>query len=452
MDNTILRQPIEAIEALQSEKLRHVLALCAKGHPFYRKRWAEAGIDIASIRTVADLPRLPLTTKQDLMADPEAFRLDVPELPLHERALWEIIHTTGSTADPTPIYNTTHDFHAYLLQAGRVSAIVGIRDDDMIANLLPLTPAPMGAFLRGTANAYAAGCAVFGALTGSPHGDFGVHRSLDDAVRMVARHRATILWGVPSFIRRVLIRAVELGADFSTVRMCAVTGEASTPAMREDLRAHMRAAGARGWYVFDRYGSTELGGLAQCQEEGEWHNPAPETQYHEAVDPQTGARLPDGERGALAVTHIDRRGTVLVRFLVGDVASVVRTPCPHCGRSGDRIVGPVTRVKDLIKVKGMLINPPVLLELLRGIAGIDEFQVVVQKVDAKDPFSMDEMVVRVASSVAISDAERESLAAKVVEAGHTAVRVRPRVEFAQASEIYDPRQTKAVRFVDRRAQ
>ena len=48
--------------------------------------------------------------------------------------------------------------------------------------------------------------------------------------------------------------------------------------------------------MFDRYGSTELGGLAQCQEEGEWHNPAPETQYHEAVDPQTGARLPDGTK------------------------------------------------------------------------------------------------------------------------------------------------------------
>ena len=66
--------------------------------------------------------------------------------------------------------------------------------------------------------------------------------------------------------------------------------------------------------------------------------------------------LPDGERGALAVTHLNRRGTVLVRFLVGDIVAVERGACPHCGRFGDRIVGPVVRTRDLVKVKGMLIN------------------------------------------------------------------------------------------------
>jgi hypothetical protein len=61
-----------------------------------------------------------------------------------------------------------------------------------------------------------------------------VQRSLDEAVRGVALHRATILWGVPSFVRRVLLRALELGAAFGSVRMCAITGEASSPAMREE--------------------------------------------------------------------------------------------------------------------------------------------------------------------------------------------------------------------------
>ena len=229
--------------------------------------------------------------------------------------------------------------------------------------------------------------------------------------------------------------------------MCAITGEASSPAMREEIRRCLRELGAQGATVFDRYGSTELGAFAQCCEDGGWHNPAPEIQYHEVVDPDTGRRLSDGERGALAVTHLDRRGTVLIRFLVGDVVSIERTPCPHCGRNGERIVGPVVRTKDLVKVKGMLINPAVLLDALQSFPGVEELQVVIQRVDANDPFSTDELLVRLATR----RTDRDALAAAIATRTQVAVQVSPRVEFAAALDIYDPgSQTKAERFIDRR--
>jgi phenylacetate-coenzyme A ligase PaaK-like adenylate-forming protein len=443
----VLHRPLAEIEALQGERLREMLALCARGHPYYRRRWAERGIDPAAIGGVHDLERLPLTSKQDLMAEPEAFRLNVPGLPLEERALWEVIYTTGSTADPTPVYNTTHDYHAYLFQSRRVAEISGIRDTDVIANLFPLTPAPMGAFLRSATNAYAAGATICAALPGAGHGRFGVHRPLDYAVHMVQRHRASVLWGVPSFVRRVLLRAQELRADFSSVRLCAISGEATSVPMREELRRCLRELGAAGSTVFDRYGSTELGAFAQCREEGDWHNPAPEIQYHEVVDPQTGRRLPDGERGMLAVTHLDRRGTVLLRFLVGDIVSLARGACPHCGRTPDRVVGPVTRGSDLVKVKGMLINPAALVSALGALPGIDEFQVAVQRQDADDPYSMDEMVVRIACRAEL----REQLCSAVQSKAVEVTRVSVRVEVVEAAQIYDAgRQTKASRFVDRR--
>jgi len=443
----LLRRSLAAIRAVQNERVERQIALCARGHAYYHRRWAEAGIDPVSIRTVADLERLPLTPKRDLMADPEAFRLHCPELPLHERALWEVNYTTGSTGDPTPLYVTTHDYHAYLFQARRVAEISGITDRDVLANLFPLTPAPMGAFVRSGANAYAAGAAVAGALTGAPHGAYGVHRSLDDAVRMVERHRATVLWGVTSFVRRTIMRAAELEADFSSVRMCAVTGEASSAAMREDMRRRLRELGADSPVIFDRYGSTESGGLAQCREDADWHNPAPEVIFQEVVDPDTGRRLPDGERGALAITQIDRRGTVLVRYLVGDIVSLTHGPCPHCGRIGDRVVPPIVRTRDLLKVKGMLINPDALMDAMRSLPGVDEFQVVLAKQDPADPYSMDEMIVRIASA----RTDREALSQAVVEAARRAVTIRPRIEFATASEIFDPaRDAKAARLVDRR--
>jgi phenylacetate-CoA ligase len=447
IERDLMQQPLAAIRAVQDEKIARQIALCARGSAFYQRHWAAAGIDPGTIRTLADLEHLPLTPKAVLMTDPEAFRLHCPDLPLHERALWEVNYTTGSTGDPTPLYVTTHDYQAYLFQARRVSEISGVTENDILANLFPLTAAPMGAFVRSAANAYASGAAIAGALTGARFGSFPVQRSLDEAVAMVERHRATVLWGVTSYVRRVMIRAAELGADFTSVRMCGVTGEASTPAMREDMRQRLRALGARGTVIFDRYGSTESGGLAQCREEGDWHNPAPELLFHEVVDPDTGRRLPDGERGALALTHLDRRGTTLVRYLVGDIVSLSHEPCPHCGRTGDRIIGPIIRTKDLLKVKGMLINPAVLFDAIRAVPGVDEFQVVLDRQDPSDRFSMDEMILRIAAA----EEGRDTLTEALVSAAQKAVQVRPRIVFEPAHAIYDPTsQVKAVRMVDRR--
>ena len=149
----------------------------------------------------------------------------------------------------------------------------------------------------------------------------------------------------------------------------------------------------------------------------------------------------------LAVTHLDRRGRVLIRFMVGDVVSMVRTPCPACGRTSERIVGPIVRGGDLVKVKGMLINPTALVSALGGVSGIEEFQVVVQREDAQDPYSMDEMLVRVACREDV----RERVVSEVQSVAADVTRVRPRVEVVHAANIYDAgRQTKAARFVDRR--
>ena len=72
---------------------------------------------------------------------------------------------------------------------------------------------------------------------------------------------------------------------------------------------------------------------------------------------------------------------------------------------------------------------------------------VLARQDPNDPYSMDEMIVRVASP----RTDRDDLMSAVMEAAQRAARVRPRIEFATASDIYDPaKQAKAARLVDRR--
>ena len=95
----------------------------------------------------------------------------------------------------------------------------------------------------------------------------------------------------------------------------------------------------------------------------------------------------------------------------------------------------------------MLINPAVLLDVLQSTPLVEEFQVVIQHEKLDDPFSMDEMVVRVASQ----SEDRGRLEASIIARTREAIRVSPRVEFVSANQIFDAgRQTKAVRFVDQR--
>ncbi len=435
------------IQETQNQKLREILSICQKGHPYYKAIWSQSGIDVSTILSTDDLVRLPLTPKQALMENPESFRIQLNELPLQERILWEVIYTTGTTSEPTPFYNTTHDYHNYLFQSKRVAEISGIYNTDIIANLFPLTTAPMGAYVRSVTNAYAAGASIFAALPGSKNGGHNIQRSMYECIQLIEEKRPTILWGIPSFLRRLLVKAIELKADFQSVRMCAITGEASSLAMRDEIRRCLRELKSKDQIVFDRYGSTELGAFAQCREESDWHNPTPEAQFHEVVDLASGKRLQPGERGALAVTHLDRRGTVLIRFLVGDNVSISTEACPHCSRMGDRIIGPVNRSKDLVKIKGMLINPTVLLNCIQDIANIDEFQVEVCKFDPNDPFSMDELKVRIATCAK----DTNKLITELTHSIKNAIKITPAIEIVCIEDIFNvDKHAKVQRFVDSR--
>ena len=125
----------------------------------------------------------------------------------------------------------------------------------------------MGAYARAPDEIAAVGASIFFAQTGRSDTYFPVHRSLDEAVQAIERHRATVLWGIAGFVRRVLMRAQERGADFASVRMLMITGEASSSAMREDLRRRMRDLRCADTRIANRYGSTEQGAsMVECQE------------------------------------------------------------------------------------------------------------------------------------------------------------------------------------------
>jgi phenylacetate-CoA ligase len=437
------------LDLVRGDRLRRTLKAVAAAHPFYRQRFAELRIKADDIGSLDDLQTLPLTHKSDYISDPDSFRLRPDDLPAdfsaEERVLWDVAYTTGTTSGkPSPFYNTAHDAYAIWDQARRCNAAEGLTAGDRVANLYPLAGFPTGAFLSVIRSCMIAGLPVVHGLTGSANSEFKVRNSLADALITVARFRPTVLWGVPSFVRRFLDEAARQGADLSEVRLVLTSGEPVPATLRAELREQLARLGASAVDIRARYAFTEMqGGLVQCAEDAPVQNLCPDLYHLEIVDPETGRSLAYGESGALAITHLHRRGTVLLRYLVGDIVTLSRAPCPHCGREGERVVATPRRTGSLVKCRGMLVNTDVIVDTLAAMAGIGEFQIVFAGDDR--PGAMERLVIRI---------ERETdtaLAEEVTRRVRAAVSLRPEVEFVARGALYDQeRSIKAKRVLDLR--
>ena len=412
-----------AIEAARSAALATTLDLAAERHALTRRKMAEAGLTRADLRGPADLARLPLTTRAELMADPAAALLDLDgaDVPEEQRIAWDTMYTTGSTSGrPTPFLSTTSDFWDILLLQRRMLEIRGVTRDDRIANLFPLTKHPHGAFIRVLHAAAALQIPVVSALPGNPGPGFAVGQALDGVVETLARSRPTVLWGVPSYIRHVVARAAERGIALPSVRLVFVTGEGLSEEGRGELLARLAALGAPQARVSISYGMTEMqGGLVECSAGAGLHNPHPEAIAIDIVDPATQLPVPDGEEGLIVLSHMRRRGTLLLRYAVGDLGIRDTAPCPHCGRVTERIMGTPRRADELTKIRGMLVNPALALAAVEGMAEVRDFRFEVSR---RGTLGMDEFVLLVVPEPGASPG------AALAERVKGAIGVTPRVE------------------------
>lgn len=447
----LVRASRARIAQVQEANFAATMDLVCRAHPHYRRILAERRLTRSAFRSLADLVRLPLTFKRDYMAAPDDFVLklaDVPGVPEEARIVWDTMHTTGTTSGkPTPFVSTTWDFYNILTSNRRALEIRGVRPSDIVANLCPLTLYPYGAFIRTIHACAVMKVPVVNLMPGSPSPHFHWSSGMDEVVATIVRVKATILWGVASYVRRVILAAEEAKADFSAVRLCFVTGEAVTEAMRADVVSRLEALGARKPWVSISYAATEMQvGTVECTPASGYHSPAPEEFHFAIVDPVTHAPLPDGERGLVVMTHLNRRGTVLLRYALGDTSVMTHTPCPHCGSATDRLIELPQRADDLVKVRGQLINPGAIGQALVGELGVAEYQLVIDRENEADPLSMDRLTVRVAR-----DGADAAFAGRVVEAVKAACGVRAEVEIVPMSAIYDPeRSMKSRRVIDKR--
>lgn len=402
-------------------------------HPFYRARFARLGLGRADLRRLADLERLPVTTKAEFVADPTSFLLGPDGAPPEEEiAVWDTMYTTGSTGAPTPFVTTAYDFPNVLAVQHAMLRLRGVTQADSILNLFPLTRVPHGAFARAMHAGAAYGIPVTAALPGrASERRPEIGQRLDEVVATAVRVRPTILWGVPSYVRRVLTRGEELGARLPSVRLVFVTGEGFGEEARATLIAQLARLGAADARISVSYGATEMqGGMVECTAGSGYHNPAPDQFLLEAVDPVTHASLADGDEGLLLLTHLDRRGTVLLRYALGDVARLTTRPCPHCGAVTERVISMPRRVDGLVKIRGMLVDPQALVEAVLAEPGVGEHQALVDKENPEDPVSMDRLLIKIVPNTG----DAGDLGARVADRVRRAVAVTPVIELTTADD------------------
>ncbi|HMK65421.1 MAG TPA: hypothetical protein VK564_06475, partial [Thermodesulfobacteriota bacterium] len=140
---------------------------------------------------------------------------------------------------------------------------------------------------------------------------------------------------------------------------------------------------------------------------------------------------------------------------VGDIVAVSNKPCPICGRNDQRIVTAVgstygTRTKELLKVKGTLINPEVMRDAVANTQGVMEYQFIITKETPDDPYAMDKLILKIGADRGVN---LESLEKELVDKVRRSVELTPKVEFVELSEIFNPTLTlKATRVIDQRPQ
>lgn len=311
----------ELMSALQIQ-LAH-----AKAHTRYGE--ILAGIDPSDIVNREDMARLPVTRKNDLLS------FQSQEKPFGRMVAARPENIKYIFCSPGPIYEPATarpDF----FRSARALFAAGFRPGDIIHNCFSYHLTPAGSMFD--SGAHAMGCTVIPAGVGQT----------ELQVTTIADVRPDGYVGTPSFLKIIIEKAEEMGADISSMSKALVTGEALPPSLRQWIAD-------RGIEVLQCYGTADLGVVAY-ETEADQGMLINEGVMLELVNPGTGEPVQaDGDVGEIVVTPMNP-DYPLIRYATGDLSAMMAGGSP-CGRTAGRIKGWMGRADQSAKVRGMFIHP-----------------------------------------------------------------------------------------------
>ena len=401
----------------QSQRLREQVRHAAAHSPFYRRKFKAAGVKPALIRTMADLERLPFTTKDELKENQAARPPwgDVLAVPLAE--VLRVHLTSATTGRPLAFLDTREDWHGFYHSYARSLYAYGVRKTDMV--MAAFSYGPWIGYWSGFYAAQDLGCLVF------PVGGLSTDQRMD----ALLNYPITVLGCTPSYALFLAEHAAKKGIDLAKdtkIRITWHTGEpgASIPATKA------RIEGAFGARAYDLPGLTEIAAWGfECDARAGLTHVHEDYCYPEVLDEQDRP-VGRGGRGELVFTSLYRKAMPLIRYRTRDIVQVADRRCP-CGRTLIAFEGGVlARLDDMKKVRGIIVYPRRIEELVRPHSAVDEFQIVFRR-----HAGLDEIVVRIDPSPSLSLAERTGLRARLEESLRTGLGLRTTVEITEPGAL-----------------
>lgn len=327
----------EGIEALQLQRLKETVAHCMNS-PFYKKRFEEAGITPDDIQSLADLRKIPFTTKQDLR---DTYPFGMASVPLEKCT--RLHSSSGTTGNPTVILHTKQDIDEWANQVARNLWMVGLRPTDVFQN-----SSGYGMFTGGLG--FQNGAERLGMLTVPAAAGNSLRQ-----IKFIKDFGTTAVHAVPSYLTRLKEVMDQEGVDPRRDTKLKVFAIGAEPHSEEQRKRIEEMFGVK---AYNSFGMSEMCGPGvgfECKEQNGLH--FWEDYYIvEIVDPETLEPVPDGEIGELVLTSIRREAMPLLRYRTRDLTRVLGRTCP-CGRNHVRIDRMKGRSDDMMVLKGVNIFP-----------------------------------------------------------------------------------------------
>jgi len=386
--------PRPALEALQLKRLQVVVERVYANVPFYKAAFDKAGLKPADVRSLDDLERLPFTTKQDMR---DSYPYGLFAAPLDE--IVRIHASSGTTGKPTVVGYTHRDIDTWSDLMARSFVAAGAHRGDIIHNAYGY-----GLFTGGLGAHYGAerlGASVIPISGGNTKRQIMIMQDFG----------STVLTCTPSYSLFMAEEARGEGIDFKNLKLrVGIFGaEPWSEAMRGEIEEKLNLA------AIDIYGLSEIMGpgvAIECIEAKKGLHIWEDHFIPEIIDPKTGRRLPQGERGELVITTITKQGIPLIRYRTRDITSITYEPCV-CGRTHARISRMSGRSDDMLIIRGVNVFPSQIESILVGIEGVEPHYLLI--VDRKDNLDTLEVHVEVDERLFSDEIKVLQLLAKRIE-------------------------------------
>ena len=417
------------LEKLQLKRLKTKLKEVYDKVPFYRRAFKEKGVAPEDIKTLADITKLPFTSKLDFR---DNYPFGLTAVPLQQ--VVRIHSSSGTTGKPIIAPYTQGDIDTWAEVMARTLATAGVRKDDILQNAYGY-----GLFTGGLGFHY--GAERLGAMV-IPAGTGNTKRQL----LMIQDLGTTVITCTPSYAIILHETAKEMGLDFreTKLRLGVCGAEPWSEQMRNDIESRM------GISAINIYGLTEVigpGVSVECEHKCGMHI----WEDHflaEVINPQTGEHMPPGQLGELVFTTLTKEAQPVIRFRTRDLVSLTADTC-KCGRTMVRMSRVMGRSDDMLVVRGVNVFPSQIESVLLEVEGVEPQYLIV--VDRQHGFKADDLEIWVEVSEDVFSDEigkMEALEKKLRAELESVLSISPRIKLVEPRTIART-EGKAKRVVDR---